>query len=176
MWTPECLAVEGHLLPCLERRKAVVDVQGPPCPASGLYLQNSFSRPLGPPAAMGPLLLRGWVACPGPLGSPSDSSADSGGDKPLRLSLSSLQKKGTHVPPESATSGSVTNTQKGNSVKRSKARNLEMQVFLQLTQPCTGHCLLSAWFKNACLHTSQNWMDERRMCKCTLRAEHTVLL
>lgn len=61
---------------------------------NGLYLQRSFS--LDPPEAAGPLLLRGWDACLGLLGSPSDSSAGPEGDNPRILPLSSLREK-THV-------------------------------------------------------------------------------
>lgn len=73
--------------------------RAPPSPASDLYLQNSFSRCLDPPAVLGPLILRGWGACPGPLESPSDSLADLGGDNRGMLPLFSLQEKATHFYP-----------------------------------------------------------------------------
>lgn len=78
----------------------MADVQGPPSPASDLYLQNSFSRLLDPSVVVGPLILRGWGACPGLLGCPSDSSADLGGDSPQMRPLFSLQEKATHFHPE----------------------------------------------------------------------------
>lgn len=88
------------------------DVQGLPCPANGLYLQNYFSRLLDLPAAIGPPLLRGRDDCLGPLGSPSDSSADLGGDSPWKLPLSSLQEKGTHFHFSPMSSIFMTNNRK----------------------------------------------------------------
>lgn len=63
-------------------------------PVSGLYLQNAFF--LGPPAVASPMLLSGWYAGLGLLGSPSDSSRGPEGDNPRMLPLSSLREK-AHV-------------------------------------------------------------------------------
>lgn len=106
----------------------MADGQGPPSPACDLYLQNSFSRLLDPSAVVGPLILRGWGACPGLLGCPSDSSADPGGDSPQMLPLFSLQEKATHFHPEASVLSlrdkQVDNP--GKQLKRFRVRDLEM--------------------------------------------------
>lgn len=121
--------------------------RGEGCPASSPYLQSFFSRPLGPLVAGGPPLPRGWDACPGLLGSPSDSQADPGGGNALRLPLSSLQDKEHTVTRRLVTHSAV-------------HRSLSSQGMISKslsTQP-------------------PKWTDDRKTAKCVLQAEHVVFL
>lgn len=89
------LVGKGHIQLCSEQRSQRQTSSSLTTNlANDLYLQNSFS--LDPPAVACPLLLRGWDACLGLLGFPSDSSAVLEGDNPQILAPSSLRER-THI-------------------------------------------------------------------------------
>ena len=91
--------------------------------ADDLYLQNSFS--LDPPAVARPLLLRGWDACLGLLGFPSDSSAGLEGDNPQTRPPSSLGER-THVSRELSVLRLLTDRKGLSWIEQHRAKNQDL--------------------------------------------------
>ena len=159
---PERLVAEG----LLGAEKGNKRYPGAPCPAGSLYLQNSFSRPLGPPAAVGHCLLRGWDACPEPRGSPSDSSAGPGGDNLPRQPLSSLREKRNTHPPEPSDLSLGDNNRKRDRLKV-QGQKPEDVGLLATHSALPGATVFLALGLKMPGYTSQSWLGKRKMRFCS---------
>lgn len=115
---------KGHIQLCSEQRSQRQTSSSPTTNlADDLYLQNSFS--LDPPAVARPLLLRGWDACLGLLGFPSDSSAGLEGGNPQTRPPSSLRER-THVSLELGVLSLLTDRQGLSWIEQHRAKNQDL--------------------------------------------------
>lgn len=120
------LVGKGHIQLCSEQRSQRQTSSSPTTNlADDLYLQNSFS--LDPPAVARPLLLRGWDACLGLLGFPSDSSAGLEGDNPQTRPPSSLGER-THVSLELGVLSLLTDRQGLSWIEQHRAKNQDLYI------------------------------------------------